>query len=367
MNENIKNKVKTTTIIILILILVAVGIGLWCYFLLPDTERNNMLLTVLLSLFSTIISIILITVGYTIYTEIEFKKSIKDIVIGSLKGDYEIISLYNDKSIRSIINNGLRKILGTDLSKQFIDNVLEERLREISYRTNFDYSVEYAIDNVDATKYKIKQNIEYKKHIKTEKNSLEVSIFFTHKKDPFASKPTENVVFFREELSDFCFQQIKDKTEQEIIDALKLKIKLCNYNTTTRDMDCIDTIRVTKSSDNDVIVFSITVSSNYLEVEEDGFKSFFAKIECEYPSDKNNYFYCVFPEPTKDAEFSICFDMSIVEKSKIHYLSFISTPNYEITQSPNSNGLIFAPKSNLSEDKKKYNTIFPHSGIVLHW
>jgi hypothetical protein len=281
-----------------------------------------------------------------------------------LAGDSEIINKYKSETVKSVIDNGLKKILGGDLSKQFIDNVLNSQIENTSYRTDYIYSVKYC--NQNTTTYEINQDIAYRKHIKTKKDNLEISVFFTNEKDPFALSPTENIVFFREELSNSFFKTIIGKNDTDIISSLNFEIELCNNN--TNKMDVINITQVTKSCNNDAIVFSITVPKDYLKEEQDGFKSFYAQIRCKYPSDnENNYFYSVFPEPTKDAIFNICFDDAIVKKENIHYLSFISTSNYEIKKDTIHNGLNFALKKNLPKDKEKYNTIFPHSGIVLHW
>lgn len=110
------------------------------------------------------------------------------------------------------------------------------------------------------------------------------------------------------------------------------------------------------------VVLTFEVPSRLIIKENDGFISFYAKILCEYTSNNDKYFYCVFPEPTENPEFSISFDESIIHKENVHYISFIGSDNYSVIPSDCNNQLIFKRKRN-----NENNAIFSHSGIVFHW
>ncbi|MDR1096666.1 MAG: hypothetical protein LBL57_00890 [Tannerella sp.] len=370
-----KEKALKTTLILFILAAIAYFVLQWHLGLLEEHEiKDSVTIYKDLSytLFTTIVSIIVVTIAYTIYTEIDFKHKVEETILDSLAGNHVIISKYHQSDIVEIVKNCLIIVLGRNLSNNFFKHILKRQLTNISYRTQYQYTVGIN-PGTDPTHYNISQSIEYKKHIKNASGGkLKVSCFFYYKEDPFRRQPpTENVVFFREELTSkdfFDFLVSLKGKDQEILNRLGFSVQICDKN------NSLNTIENTKIKADVVekdrkkaIVITFDVLPSFASKDEDGFISFYAKICCNYPSDKDNYFYCVFPEPTEDALFRITFHESIVDKSNVHYISFIGNDNYELAPADYHNELIFKIKGNLDDDSKKHNAIFPHSGIVFHW
>ena len=368
-----KEKVLKTTLIILTLIIAAIGILLFGILNGGNVKDSSTIINDLYyALFTTIISIVVVTIAYTIYTEIDFKNKIEETILDSLSANHIVISKYQQSEIVEIIKNCLIMILGKDLSGSFFRHVLSKQISSISYRSQFNYSVNYSPGDIPDT-YKISQSLEYIKHIRKKcTGNLKVSCFFYYKEDPFKRKPpTENLVFFREELASKVFfdslVSLKGK-DQEILNQLGFAVEICNK------MNKLETIEkakikaeVVEKEMKKAIVITFEIPKTSIKKDEDDFISFYAKICCSYPSNNDKYFYCVFPEPTIDAQFSISFHESIVSKHNVHHVSFVGNENYKPIPDDHQNEIIFRMQGNLDENSKKNNAIFPHAGIVFNW
>lgn len=370
-NSETKELTKTKNwVAILVLVLAAIVFG-FLYWIVSDSENKNIafiLQDVLLALFTTLVSIIIVTIVYTIYTERQFKKSIREAIIDSLSADNDILKKYDKDSIIAIIKNSLITMLGKNLAGKFIVNVLQRQLDSISYRT--DYRYEVSINEGDTPEYhKIQQTIEYRKNlkIKNKKNVL-VACYFTFKEDPFREDHQNEIIFFREELT--CREFYTDILEHKedtgfILKALNFEFYLQNGSIFNRVLDADIQVEII---DNNKIKLTTKVTEDLIEQNvDDNFFSFCCKMKCEYPANKNDYFYVVFPEPTQDAVFRINFDRAIIKKEDVHNVSFVLSPNYETKQSDNSNSFVFERKRQINKEHTNYNTIFPHSGIIFHW
>ena len=358
-------KLKITLVCLVLFVIAAVFLVAHIVVSPTIVKPDKIISDIFLVLSTTLISIIVVAVAYTIYTEFEFKKNLRETIIASLSGEDEILSKYNTKSVTDIIKNSLKFILGTNLSRNFITNVLEKQLNSISYRTNYKYNV-YIKKSDTPEKNIISQSIEYKKHLKIKnRKNIEVSCFFTLKEDPFRENPPKNVIFFREELTceDFFNNSILSNASNAntVISALNFKFSIFYNNKFIPIQNSDVKVEVINSK---MVMFTTKVPQKWITNEEDKFLSFSCKITCEYPTNKNNYFYVVFPEPMQDALFSINFDEEIIRKENVNHVSFVLNPNYEIRESPNTNGFEFGLKHSKKLDN---NTIFPHSGIVFHW
>lgn len=346
------------------------------YIFLP--KDWHVMLNLCLTLFTTLVSIVIITITYTVWTEIELKETIRDVIIESLSGDDKILGKYHNNGIVGIVKNSLGILLGEDLSRKFIVNVLDKQLGAISYRTGFNYEVMVdTIDDQDSSIYndceRISQTLEYRKHIKHLSSShqeLEFSCHFSYKKDPFRNASQNDIVFFREELScekffNTLLQYNENGEFNRIIESLGFTICFNNEEGSKFRVDP-NQIRVEVTEDRKLIILTTTIPDNFVKKEADEFISFHAEIICEYPTNKNSCFYFAIIEPTQVGTFRITFDKAFA-KEKIQKVSFISSPYYEIVEMKKINAFEFKLKKSNYINIPEYNTIFPHSGIIFYW
>jgi len=163
-----KEKLLKTALIIAILIIVALII-LGINIILSGHEDPSKTVIIfqdlIYALFTTIISVIIVTIAYTFYTEIDFKNKIEQSILDSLSGDKTIISKYKHPDIIPLAKNCLTVVQGERLSGHFFCNILDKYTANVAFRSEYEYSVKIMQDaNPDS--YKISQSIAYRKHIK---------------------------------------------------------------------------------------------------------------------------------------------------------------------------------------------------------
>ena len=114
-------------------------------------------------------------------------------------------------------------------------------------------------------------------------------------------------------------------------------------------------IMFTYNIDNRFINESTTsINETYINYE--------AKIDCAYETNRENQFYCMFPNPTTESRFEMRFDKDIVSdiKRDVNYITMLSIDDDKDCKI-NTNS-----KQRIIEFKTT-KTIFPRSGILVQW
>lgn len=316
---------------------------------------------IIISVLTTLITILLLQLGFQLMTNAEFEQTVEKKIVDSLAGDKKIIEKYRNESITRIINNSFSTLLGEFLSDKFIKNVVDRQINNASYRNDYSYNV--TIETADRKSYTIHQDITYRKCIKRRGRKAPVSarFFFSFEGDPFAAYSHDNsIVFFREELTDAAFVKKLCAATDDLqrIGLLGFSISIeVNGVMTPVPASAITTNLV----DNKGLMLEVPIHREHIAVNEaEDTYEYKATMECSYPAGKQNHFYCAFPEPTLNAQFSIVFHG--IEIKKVDQVAFVSSDNYYV-KTFNAQHKKELLRRNLNEE----SVIFPHSGVVFFW
>ena len=116
-----------------------------------------------------------------------------------------------------------------------------------------------------------------------------------------------------------------------------------------------DGIMFTYNIDNRFINKSTTpINETYINYE--------AKIDCAYETNRENQFYCMFPNPTIESRFEIRFDKDIVSDitRDVNYITMLSIDDDKDCKINTNSRQRFI-------EFKTTKTIFPRSGILVQW
>ncbi len=324
---------------------------------------------IVFSLFNTMVSILVINLMYQKLTEDETEETINKVIFDTLKGDEVELKRHSDDSIKGILWNCTKVLMGNELSREFYNNVVDKQLRSLSYRKEFMYdtlivSGRSSGDGAD----RIEQSLSYRKFIKQNRQEIKLSVMFSLVGDAFAGERKvdgNEIFFFREELINSALIEkvraiIEDTSLQEqdaaeaVAEVLGIRIGVMALD--NRSCNRMPVMRM--RGDDQYVVLSTFVPIDCIREEPNGYISFKASINCRYEADIRKYYYCVFPEPTFNAEVNVQF--SGFRTSDIRTIEFLQDNNYAVTR---HNDTFTFKRTDNSHDV----VIFPHSGIVFHW
>lgn len=325
------------------------------YYIGGDIPFKEASFQVVLTLFTTLISILIVGLAYQKVTEGEFNKSIRKNIFDSLAADKSIIQEYKDVNVKKILGNCFSVFYGDTLSEKYMHSVIDNQLNDINYRQDFVYDIDIcsSSDPEFAENDRIKQRLSYKRHMPSEQTEVHMQCCFTLSKNELNRQFSNKKLFFREEINceRFRSQLIACKSSKEILESLNMEMSINDRVVNADKISCEFML------DNSVLIISTPVSAE--EITDMGeFKSYKGQIFCSYPSVKNDYFYCVFSEPIINASVTLKFSNG-VKVDQVNYFSFIPESQYSLNRNTNihNNNITFVSKG----------TIFPLSGLIFHW
>ena len=284
----------------------------------------------------------------------------------------------NDSFIRGLNKETINKLLKASIS-HYTDNIASSFVDYIKnhsniYRSNFEYKV--ALSSLEEGRTEITHDIRYRKHFKVLKNEEQymLKVYFAIRNGGLETVMGDDSIFFREELlyEPFLNKVYKvinntgfdDKTKkEELIKLLGLAFTIYDTNSSEHPIDdnqidisvSHDGIMFTYNIDNKFIVKSTTsINETYINYE--------AKIDCAYETNRENQFYCMFPNPTIESRFEIRFDKDIVSDitRDVNYITMLSIDDDKDCKINTNSRQRFI-------EFKTTKTIFPRSGILVQW
>ena len=128
----------------------------------------------------------------------------------------------------------------------------------------------------------------------------------------------------------------------------------------------IDNDQIDISVSPDGIMFTYNIDNRFINESttsiNETYINYEAKIDCAYETNRENQFYCMFPNPTIESRFEMRFDKDIVSdiKKDVNYITMLSIDDDKDCKI-NTNS-----KQRIIEFKTT-KTIFPRSGILVQW
>lgn len=317
----------------------------------------DIFLQAVLAVMSTLFVLIIIDSVKQEVEEEEHDNYIKNIVWDALRMDNRLLKLYNKESIEQVMQNCIGHFC-PHLAKSYVDYI-QNNLN--IFRKDFSYHIAINSNAVDANSVLISHILSYTRFFKIDNFNQEIRLYcrFTTKIGELDKTMHDNSFFFREELLyGPLLQKIAQTTDNlELIKLLGVVFYI------GEDNEPIDINKIKVDRDDYGVTFSAIVDSNYLNSNEvdfgGGYVSYHAKIECEYPADLGNKFYCIFSNPTiGNTNFSITFDKNVVNDIEtVDRLTMLSNTKYELTPISKHNKIEFSTSQ----------AIFPRSGILIQW
>ena len=342
-----KYKVYWTLLLFFILILIS------CF----KYDFLELFLQLVLAITSTLLILIIIDSVKQEVEEEEHDKYIKDVVWDALRMENRLLKLYNKESIKQVMENCISHFC-PHLGKAYVDYILDNLS---NFRKDFSYDVAIKKNSKDPNSIIISHILSYTRFflIDNEENDVVLECYFTIKAGCLDRTMQNNTVFFREEL---LYQPLLEKinsveNDRDLIDLLEIKFFL------GENKDIVDSRNIEVVRDEFGISFKTIIDRYYLTKNEvdygENYMSYQARIECKYPADIDNRFYCIFSNPTiGNTEFSITFFDDIVNDIKdVDKITMLSNTNYSIYPVSNHNKIQFTTTQ----------AIFPRSGILFQW
>lgn len=296
----------------------------------------------------------------------EFKKMISDAI--TLNGSF--IGELNEESIDKLLKASISHY-ADNLASSYVDYIKNHC--DI-YRSNFKYKVSLSLDNDNNTE--ITHDVRYRKHFKINQdvNNYTLKVFFAIKNGGLESVMGDDSIFFREELLYAPFAAnisaiIDNKTynadtkKQKLVKLIGLSFILYDNSNTEHHIDS-DLINMTITSDG--IMFSYDIDNAFINKvttpANDTYINYEAKVCCGYETNRENQFYCIFPNPTIDSQFEIRFDKDIVNDidNDVNYITMLSVDDDKACK------INRYTKQRIIEFEIS-KTIFPRSGILVQW
>lgn len=284
----------------------------------------------------------------------------------------------NDSFIRGLNKETINKLLKASIS-HYADNIASSFVDYIKnhsniYRSNFEYKVALSSNKEGSTE--ITHDIRYRKHFKVLKNEEQymLKVYFAIRNGGLESVMGDDSIFFREELlyEPFLNKVCDVINNTDFDDEMKKKelIKLLGlaftiYDNTSSEYP-IDDDQIDISVSPDGIMFTYNIDNSFINESttsiNETYINYEAKIDCAYETNRENQFYCMFPNPTIESRFEMRFDKDIVSdiKRDVNYITMLSIDDDKDCKI-NTNS-----KQRIIEFKTS-KTIFPRSGILVQW
>lgn len=284
----------------------------------------------------------------------------------------------NDSFIRGLNKETINKLLKASIS-HYADNIASSFVDYIKnhsniYRSNFEYKVALSSNNEGRTE--ITHDIRYRKHFKVLKNEEQhmLKVYFAIRNSGLETVMGDDSIFFREELlyEPFLNKVCDVINNTDFDDEMKKKelIKLLGlaftiYDNTSSEYP-IDNDQIDISVSPDGIMFTYNIDNRFINESttsiNETYINYEAKIDCAYETNRENQFYCMFPNPTIESRFEMRFDKDIVSdiKRDVNYITMLSIDDDKDCKI-NTNS-----KQRIIEFKTT-KTIFPRSGILVQW
>ncbi len=283
----------------------------------------------------------------------------------------------NDSFIRGLNKETINKLLKASIS-HYADNIASSFVDYIKnhsniYRSNFEYKVALSLNKEDRTE--ITHEIRYRKHFKVLENEEQymLKVYFAIRNGGLETVMGDDSIFFREELLYEPFlnkvrdvinnTDSDDEKKKDLIKLLGLAFTIYDNNSSEYPIDD-DQIDVSVSPDG--IMFTYNIDKRFINESttsiNETYISYEAKIDCTYETNRENQFYCMFPNPTIESRFEMRFDKDIVGdiKRDVNYITMLSIDDDKDCKI-NTNS-----KQRIIEFKTT-KTIFPRSGILVQW
>lgn len=284
----------------------------------------------------------------------------------------------NDSFIRGLNKESINKLLKASIS-HYADNIASSFVDYIKnhsniYRSNFEYKV--ALSSNKEGRTEITHDIRYRKHFKVLKNEEQymLKVYFAIRNGGLETVMGDDSIFFREELlyEPFLNKVCDVINNTDFDDEMKKKelIKLLGlaftiYDNTSSEYP-IDDDQIDISVSPDGIMFTYNIDNSFINESttsiNETYINYEAKIDCAYETNRENQFYCMFPNPTIESRFEMRFDKDIVSdiKRDVNYITMLSIDDDKDCKI-NTNS-----KQRIIEFKTT-KTIFPRSGILVQW
>lgn len=284
----------------------------------------------------------------------------------------------NDSFIRGLNKESINKLLKASIS-HYADNIASSFVDYIKnhsniYRSNFEYKV--ALSSNKEGRTEITHDIRYRKHFKVLKNEEQymLKVYFAIRNGGLETVMGDDSIFFREELlyEPFLNKVCDVINNTDFDDEMKKKelIKLLGlaftiYDNTSSEYP-IDDDQIDISVSPDGIMFTYNIDNSFINESttsiNETYINYEAKIDCSYETNRENQFYCMFPNPTIESRFEMRFDKDIVSdiKRDVNYITMLSIDDDKDCKI-NTNS-----KQRIIEFKTT-KTIFPRSGILVQW
>lgn len=283
----------------------------------------------------------------------------------------------NDSFIRGLNKETINKLLKASIS-HYADNIASSFVDYIKnhsniYRSNFEYKVALSLNKENRTE--ITHEIRYRKHFKVLKKEEQymLKVYFAIGNGGLETVMGDDSIFFREELLYEPFlnkvrdvinnTDSDDEKKKELIKLLGLAFTIYDNNSSEYP---IDDNQIDISVTPDGIMFTYNIDDSFINESttsiNETYISYEAKIDCAYETNRENQFYCMFPNPTIESRFEMRFDKDIVSniESDVNYITMLSIDDDKYCKI-NTNS-----KQRIIEFKTT-KTIFPRSGILVQW
>lgn len=291
----------------------------------------------------------------------------------------------NDSFIRGLNKETINKLLKASIS-HYADNIASSFVDYIKnhsniYRSNFEYKV--ALSSIEEDRTEITHEIRYRKHFKVLENEEQymLKVYFAIRNGGLETVMGDDSIFFREELLYEPFlNKVRDvinntdfddeKKKKELIKLLGLAFTIYDNNSSEYPIDDdqiqIDIFVSPDGITPDGIMFTYNIDERFINESttsiNETYISYEAKIDCAYETNRENQFYCMFPNPTIESRFEMRFDKDIVSdiERDVNYITMLSIDDDKYCKI-NTNS-----KQRIIEFKTT-KTIFPRSGILVQW
>ncbi len=301
------------------------------------------------------------------------KVAIEQSFVDCLTQEEVLVSKLNDSSVDVFMKDCISHYC-KDLSVHY-KNYIKESIDV--FRKDFNYDV-----TVNDAKSFIKQTIKYERFFKNkdDRTKFQLKCLFLFATNDLDREMHNDSYFFCEELTNIdLVKEIKatladvSLTEEQkktnlIKNILHLNIALEDRvkKAPRKSFDSSNIqYKVVRDVDNTCdcgLLFYVEIPDEYIKIK-DSYVNYKGIVNCQYKSDINNIFYCIFSNPTTGTtNFNMRFvnfpsDFNV--RRDVKHMTILSLKGGDFTLENEGDDTI--------SFEAREKTIFPRSGIVIHW
>ena len=341
-----------------------------------NTEMTftQLTLNLLIKIFTTLFSIIILGFLYQWFVEKETAIITQQRIIQAIQSNENVLNLFTFEERENFIKNNIISIIGKNHGEELFNSLLKRYLdKKLTYRNNYSYDVSLLEEqnnfpSLNKTNNKndlvLTQRLTSAKHFSKKRKDIGFKIVLPFDEKSLDYWLDDEMVFMREILRVENIDSIirglnKNNLREFVLKELLLKIEFLDKN---------DNVIMTG---NDIeVIYHNDISKRGLEIilNEKEFRKqciFFendivyykAKASFKVPfSEASGRFHFIITEPTIKPRFSIIFDKKI---TNIDYMTYFSQKEDGFKWDTNNDYLNYKIYAD--------SIIYPRSGIIFFW